>query len=178
MDREPLARGLVEVFTGNGKGKTSAALGVVLRALGQGLKAHIIYFMKGDYPYGERTTLAQLPNASFESYGHEHFVDPQDIKAEEREEARKALEAARRAIHSGDFDVVVLDEINLAASWGLVDIEAVIQLIEDRPQNVELILTGRHADPRLIDRADLVTAMTDVKHPFQRGIEASRGIDY
>ena len=173
-----MGNGLVEIFTGNGRGKTSAALGVVLRALGHGLKAHIIYFMKGDYPYGERNTLALLPNVSFESYGHEHFIDPQDVKEEEREQARQALAAARGAISSGDFDLVVLDEVNLAVAWKLLEVEEVLKLIDERPQNVELILTGRHADERLIQKADLVTEMVEVKHPFRRGIKARKGIDY
>jgi len=171
-------KGLVEIFTGNGKGKTSAALGVVMRALGHGLKAHIVYFMKGDYPYGERNTLAQLPNVSFESFGHEYFIDPQNVKAEEREQARQALAAARRAISSGDFDLVVLDELNLAIAWKLLDINEVIRLIAQKPANVELILTGRQADERLIERADLVTEMVEVKHPLQKGVKARKGFDY
>lgn len=168
----------MEIFTGNGKGKTSAALGVVMRALGHGLKVHIVYFMKGDYPYGERNTLALLPNVSFESFGHEYFIDPQNLKAEEREQARQALEAARRAISSGDFDLVVLDEVNLAVAWKLVDIDEVIGVIDEKPENVELILTGRWANDRLIEKADLVSEMVAVKHPFQKGVKARKGFDY
>jgi len=171
-------KGLVEIFTGNGKGKTSAALGVVLRALGHGLKAHIVYFMNGDYPYGERNTLARLPNVSFESFGHEYFIDPQNVKTEEREQARQALAAARRAVSSGDFDLVVLDEVNLAVAWKLLEVEEVIRLIAEKRENVELILTGRHADERLIEKADLVAEMVEVKHPFQKGVKARKGIDY
>lgn len=173
-----MGKGLVEIFTGNGKGKTSAALGVVLRALGQGLKAHIVYFMKGDYPYGERKTLALLPNVSFESFGHEYFIDPQNVKEEEREQARQALTAAIGAVLSGDFDLVVLDEVNVAVAWKLLEVEEVLKLIDERPQDVELILTGRHADERLIEKADLVTEMVEVKHPFQKGVKARKGIDY
>jgi len=168
----------VEIFTGNGKGKTSAALGVVLRALGHGLKAHIVYFMKGDYPYGERNMLALLPNVSFESFGHEYLIDPRNVKEEEREQARQALAAARAAILSGDFDLVVLDEVNVAVAWKLLEVEEVLKLIDERPQKVELILTGRHADERLIQKADLVTEMVEVKHPFHKGIKARKGIDY
>ena len=178
MNTEPLSKGLVEIFTGGGKGKTSAALGVMLRASGQGLRSHIIYFLKGDYPYGERKTFALLPNVTFESFGHEHFVNPEQIKPEEREQARQGLEAARRALASSDYDLVVLDEINIAVAWKLISVEEVLQLIEDKPQNMELILTGRHADQRLIERADLVTDMVEVKHPFHKGIKARRGIDY
>lgn len=178
MNTEPLTKGLVEIFTGNGKGKTSAALGAVLRALGQGLRVHIVYFMKGDYPYGERNILAQLPNVSFQSFGHRDFVDPQKVKKSEKEQARRALKAARRAMASGDYDLLVLDEINIAVAWKLLEVEEALQLIEEKPEKVELILTGRHADPRLIERADLVTEMVEIKHPFQKGIKARRGIDY
>jgi len=121
---------------------------------------------------------ALLPNVTFESFGHEHFVNPAQIKPEEREQARQGLEAARRALASSDYDLVVLDEINIAVAWKLIGVEEVLQLIENKPQNMELILTGRHADQRLIERADLVTDMVEVKHPFHKGIKARRGIDY
>jgi len=178
MNDEPITKGLVEIYTGNGKGKTSAALGVAIRALGHGLRVHVIYFMKGDYPYGERNVLARLSNVSFQSFGHEHFIDPQNVQEEEREQARQALQAAREAIASGNFDLVVLDEVNIAASWKLVEVEDVIKLIKEKPENVELILTGRHADERLIEIADLVTEMMEIKHPFRKGIQARRGIEY
>jgi cob(I)alamin adenosyltransferase len=178
MTDKPHTKGLVEIFTGSGKGKTSAALGVVLRALGHGLRVHIVFFMKGGYPYGERNTLDQLPNVSFRSFGHEHFVDPHNVKEEEKEQAREALQAARDAIASGGFDLVVLDEVNIAVAWSLLEVEDVLKLIDEKPQNVELILTGRHADQRLIERADLVTEMVEIKHPFEKGIKARRGFDY
>jgi len=178
MTDKPLTKGLVEIFTGSGKGKTSAALGVVVRALGHGLRVHIVFFMKGGYPYGERNIIDQLPNVSFQSFGHEHFVDPHNVKAEEKEQARQALKAASEAIASGEFDLVVLDEVNVASSWKLIEVEDVLRLIEDKPQNVELILTGRYADQRLIERADLVTEMVEIKHPFDKGIKARRGFDY
>ncbi len=178
MNSEPNSRGLVELFTGDGKGKTSAALGVVLRAVGQGLRVHIIYFMKGDFPYGERNALSHLPNVSFQSFGHLHFINPEDVKEDEREQARQALRAARQAIGSGDFDLVVLDEVNLAACWKLIEVDDVLRLIEEKPDSVEVILTGRRADERLVEKADLVTEMVEVKHPFRRGIEARKGFDY
>jgi len=178
MTDKPFTKGLVEIFTGSGKGKTSAALGMVLRALGHGLRVHIIFFMKGNYPYGERNMLPQLTNVSFQSFGHEQFVDPQNVKSEEREQAGEALQAARAAIASGKFDLVVLDEVNVAVAWKLIEVEDLLKLIEDKPQNVELILTGRYADQRLIERADLVTEMVEVKHPYQKGIKARKGIEY
>ncbi len=170
--------GLVEIFTGNGKGKTSAALGIVLRASGHGLRVHIVYFMKGNYPYGEQKVLPQIPNTSFKTFGQEEFVDPTNVKPEEREQARQALKEAQRAVLSGEYDLVVLDEVNVAVAWKLVDIDEVIELIKKKPENVELILTGRYADEKLIELADLVTEMTEVKHPYQKGVTSRSGIDY
>jgi cob(I)alamin adenosyltransferase len=170
--------GLVEIFTGGGKGKTSAALGIALRALGHNLRVHVIFFMKGNFFYGERQTLAQLPNTSFSSFGQDYFIDPNNIKPEEKEQARKGLDKAREVIHSGNYDVVILDEINVAVGWKLLEVNDVLQLIKNKPKNVELILTGRYADPKLIDAADLVTEMVKVKHPYDRGIKARGGIDY
>lgn len=170
--------GLVQVLTGNGRGKTTAALGTVLRAVGQGLRVHIVQFMKGTYPYGEQKALALLPNVTLARFGKLDFVDPHHIKEDEREEARRALTAGREAIHSGAYDVVVLDEINIASAWGLVPVEDVIELIRNKPPGVEIILTGRYADPRIIEAADLVTEMVEVKHPYQKGIKARKGFEY
>ena len=178
MTDRQLATGLVEIFTGNGKGKTSAALGTVLRALGHGLRVHVIFFMKGNYPYGERNMLPKLENVSFQNFGHENFVDPNNVKKEEREQASEALKAARESITSGKFDLVVLDEVNVAVAWKLINIEELLELIREKPQNVELILTGRYADQRLIEKADLVTEMMEVKHPYKNGIKARKGIEY
>ncbi|MDY6893560.1 MAG: cob(I)yrinic acid a,c-diamide adenosyltransferase [Chloroflexota bacterium] len=171
-------KGLVEVFTGEGKGKTSAAFGAVLRALGHGFRVFIVHFMKGDYPNGEQNALAGMPNVTLAKFGGPGFVNPDDIRDVDRKEARKALDAAREAMLSGKYDLVVLDEINIASAWGLVELDEVIKLIEEKPQNVELILTGRHADKELVKMADLVTEMLAIKHPFNEGIEARRGFDY
>ena len=118
-----LKQGLVQIFTGDGKGKTSAALGTVLRALGHGLKVYLVFFMKGNYPYGERSILSRLPNIEVTSFGHRHFVDPANVKPEEREEARQALAAARQAMLSGKYDLVVLDEVNVAVACQLVELD-------------------------------------------------------
>lgn len=171
-------RRLVEVYTGDGKGKTSAALGVALRALGHNQQVHIVYFMKGDYPYGEREALSHLPKATISVFGHDHFVDPADVRPEEREEARRALAHAREVVYSGEYDVVILDEIVIAVGWKLLDIDEVLELMRDKPRSVELILTGRYADPRIIEAADLVTEMVNVKHPHDQGIPPRKGIDY
>ena len=177
-EEQPFSTGLVELFTGDGKGKTTAALGTILRVIGQGYRVYIAYFMKGDYPYGEQVILAQLPNVSFSRFGFVSFVDKNNIKDEEKEEARKALQTAREAMLSGDYDVVVLDEVNIAAAWKLIDIDEVINLIKEKPPGVELILTGRYADARIIEMADLVTEMVKVKHPYDKGILARRGIEF
>jgi len=174
----PLRRGLVQVFTGDGKGKTSAAIGTVIRALGHGLKVYIVFFMKGDYLYGERSILSQLPNVTVESFGSKEFIDPTNIKPEEKEQAKRALAAAREAILNGSYDLVVLDEVNLAVAFNLVGLEEVLGLIEDKPEGVELILTGRQADSKLVKSADLVTEMLKIKHPYDEGVVGREGIEY
>jgi len=174
-----LGRGLVQVFTGDGKGKTSAALGVVLRALGHGLRVYLVFFMKGDYPYGEGKILSQLPNIEVASFGERgSFTDPNNVKPEERKQAKQALAAARQAMLSGKYELVVLDEVNVAVFCRLVSVDEVIRLIEDKPPDVELILTGRNADSKLVKAADLVTEMVKIKHPYNEGVAARRGIDY
>lgn len=182
MTHRPLAsshkKGLVEVFTGDGRGKTSAALGIVLRALGHDFRVCIIHFMKGNYPYGEQETLARLSGVTVRPFGRLSFVDPKNVEQEDKDEAKKALDAGREAMLSGDYDLVVLDEVNVASGWGLVGLDEVLRLVEDRPEGVELILTGRHADRRLMKVADLVTEMVAIKHPFDEGIEARPGLDY
>ena len=119
-----------------------------MRALGHGLRVMIIFFMKGDYPYGERSILNNLPGVSLMSFGQEEFVDPANIQPEQIAQAGKALAAARSAILSGDYDLVILDELNVAAAFKLVSVDDIVQLIKDKPGNVNLILTGRRADPR------------------------------
>jgi len=173
-----LNRGLVQIFTGDGKGKTSAALGAVLRALGNGLRVYFVFFMKGDYPYGERNILSQLPNIKVASFGGRSFVDPANVKPEDKEQARQALAAAREAMLNGNYDMVVLDEVNVAVAWKLVELDEVISLIQDKPPNVEFILTGRKADAKLVQLADLVTEMLKIKHPYDEGVAARRGIEY
>jgi cob(I)alamin adenosyltransferase len=171
-------KGLVQVFTGDGKGKTTAALGTILRAAGHGLNIFIVFFIKGHYAYGEFSTLTKLPNVRLASFGLRRFFTSTDINPEEKKQAEAALAAAREAINSGTYDLVVLDEINMALYFNLIAIDDVISLIKDKPSHVELILTGRRADSRLIEIADLVTEMVKVKHPFDKGIKARQGIEY
>ncbi len=178
LSSEPSSQGLVQIFTGDGKGKTSAALGNIIRALGHGLRVYIIFFLKGNYPYGERNILSKFSNVTVASFGQEEFVDPANIKEEQIAQASQALAAAREAIFSGNYDLVILDEINIAVSFKLISVQEVIRLIKDKPKKVELIFTGRSADPELIRMADLVTEMVKVKHPFDIGVVARKGIEY
>jgi len=174
---EPLPKGLVQVFTGDGKGKTSAAIGAVIRALGHGLKVYIAFFMKGAHPSGEFHILSQIPSVTMASFGS-GFVDPRNIKAEERDEAEKALAAAREAMLSGKYDMVVLDEVNVAVAFGLIAVDEVLKLINEKPERVELILTGRRADTKLVQAADLVTECLKIKHPYDMGVAARGGIEF
>ncbi len=173
-----LSKGLVEVYTGNGKGKTTAAFGLALRAAGHGLKVLIIQLMKGWEGYGEVEACKRIENIDVVRFGTPEFVNPASPKPIDIEEARKALEYAKKAILSGEYDVIVLDEVNVALHFRLVKLSDVLELIEKKPPHVELVLTGRYAPPELIEVADLVTVMEEVKHPFKQGIVSRKGIDY
>ena len=169
---------MVLIYTGNGKGKTSAAMGTALRALGHGNKVHVVYFIKGTGPSSEQTALSGLPNITFSRFGVARYVDPENVTPEDKEEASKSLKAAHEAVMSGNYDLVILDEVNVAAAWKLIEIDSIIELIDNKPAHVDLILTGRYADRRLMDRADLVTEMQEIKHPYASGSPAKSGIDY
>ncbi|MGD1120109.1 MAG: cob(I)yrinic acid a,c-diamide adenosyltransferase [Dehalococcoidales bacterium] len=173
------AKGLVQIFTGGGKGKTTAALGTVMRAAGHGLNICVIFFIKGKSGIGEYRTLAKLPNVKVQSFGLRQFIYKTDgVNPAEKAQAEAALAAAREAVTGGAYDLVVLDEINMAVNFQLIDAEAVLQLIKNKPPHVELILTGRNADSRLIEAADLVTEMVSIKHPYEKGIKARKGIEF
>lgn len=170
--------GLVHVITGNGKGKTTAAFGLGLRAVGHGLRVYAVQFMKGDQRYGEFLSVGYLPNFHLERFGTGGLVDMNNPSEEDKAQAQRGLTAARRAMLSADYDVIILDEINVAASWKLIAVEDVLELVRAKPPAVELVLTGRYADAQLVEAADYVTMLGQVKHPYQRGIVARQGIDY
>ncbi|RLG52833.1 MAG: cob(I)yrinic acid a,c-diamide adenosyltransferase [Thermoproteota archaeon] len=173
-----LDKGLVEVYTGNGKGKTTAAFGLALRAAGHGLKVLIVQFMKGWEGYGEVEACKKIENIEVVRFGTPEFVNPASPKPIDIEEARRALEYAREAVLSGKYDIVVLDEVNVALHFKLIELGDILDLIEKKPSHVELVLTGRYAPPELVKAADLVTVMEEVKHPFRQGVVSRRGIDY
>ncbi len=173
-----LTEGKVQVYTGNGKGKTTAALGLALRAVGRGLKVCMVQFIKGGGEYGEHLAAERLaPLLTIHQTGRDCWIykdrlDPQDIAI-----ARGTLNLARETLTDGQYDLVILDEINGAAWFGLVTVEDILDLIKQKPEQVELVLTGRSADPRVIEAADLVTEMVEVKHYYQAGVPARTGIE-
>ncbi len=174
-----LDSGSVIIFTGDGKGKTTAAIGSAIRAAGHGFRVFIVFFMKKDrFERGEVKALSQIANVTLASFGRDAWVDRNNILPEDREQAGLALAAAREAITSGKYDLVILDEVNVAVNYKLIELDDLANLIEDRPQKVGLILTGRYADTRLVQMADTVTEMLMIKHPFTTGIKGNRGIDY
>lgn len=173
-----LERGLVQVYTGNGKGKTSAAFGLAMRAAGRGLKVCIIQFIKGGFDYGELYVIDKLPNLTLKAFGRGKFITTNPPQEEDFKLAKQAFQFARQVIKNGEHDIVILDEINVALNLKLLDLEEVIELIKNKPHNVELVLTGRNAPDQLIETADLVTEMKEVKHPFSKGFPARKGIEY
>ncbi|MCW2922014.1 MAG: cob(I)yrinic acid a,c-diamide adenosyltransferase [Thermoleophilia bacterium] len=171
--------GYVQVYTGDGKGKTTASLGLVCRAAGYGHRSCIVSFLKGDPNYGElRFIREHMPMVDYHLAGRMNFVDPSDPDPADIEIAVQGMQTAREAIASGDYHLVVLDEVNVAVNLGLVDEDDVLALCDDRPEHVELVFTGRDASPRIVERADLVTEMRMVKHFYEAGIPARRGIEF
>lgn len=172
-----LERGCVQVYTGNGKGKTTAALGLSLRAVGRGLKVCVFQFIKGGGPYGEHLIAEKLaPLFTIIQSGRPGWVNTKDI-SEDRRVAQAALQQVKEIVLSDAYDLVVLDEINGAVGFGLIDVEQVLELMALKPQRLELVLTGRNADQRVIAAADLVTEMREIKHYYAAGVPARTGIE-
>jgi len=177
-ERKRISRGLVQVYTGDGKGKTTAALGLAFRASGHGFKTYVIQFMKGQIVYGELRAAGKPDSLiTIEQMGRPEFVnkrcpDPIDIKM-----ASDALARAKEIIGGGRYDIVVLDEVNVAIDFGLINVSDVLELIKNKPAHVEMVLTGRNASPEIIKAADLVTEMKQVKHYFEQGVGSRTGIE-
>jgi cob(I)alamin adenosyltransferase len=173
--------GLTIVYTGKGKGKTTAALGIVLRAVGYEKKVCMIQFIKGSWHYGEMTSSKKL-EPEFEMItvgkGFVGIIDDKTPKEDHKEIAKEAIKISNEKIQSGKYDIVILDEINYAVNLDLISVEDVLNLIKSKPQKVDLVLTGNYAKDEVIEIADLVTEMREIKHPFQRGIKAKKGIDF
>jgi cob(I)alamin adenosyltransferase len=174
-------KGLVILYTGGGKGKTTAALGLALRATGYKHRTCMIQFIKGSWHYGEMTS-SKLLEPYLElvpaGKGFVGIIDDTSPRKVHERTAREALALARERILSDKYDTVILDEINYAVNLGLVPAEDVVSLIRERPRRLNLVLTGNHATPEVLNLADLVTEMKEIKHPFKSGIRARRGIDF
>ena len=171
-------KGLIIVITGNGKGKTTSAFGQALRAVGQGYKVFILQFMKGR-EYGEFIAAERyLPNFTIRKYGLDSFVMRNNPAAIDIELAQKGLDAARKAIMSGKYDMVILDEINVAMDFKLIKLKDVIEIIKNKPPRLNLILTGRYAPKEIIKLADTVSEVQEIKHHYNAGIKDRAGIEY
>lgn len=175
---EKYRKGLVQVYTGNGKGKTTAAFGQALRAIGQGYRVCIIQFMKGR-KYGEFLAAEKhLPNLTIHLSGLDSFVMRENPAPLDIELALKGLDLARRTIASGDYDMVILDELNVAADFGLIPLGDVTDLIKNKPASLDLILTGRYAPPEIIAVADTVSEIMEVRHHYHTGVKERAGIEF
>ena len=178
MGKPQLERGLVQVYTGDGKGKTTAAFGLALRAAGRGLKVYIIQFIKGGFDYGELHIIEKVPNVTLKAFGRGQFVTQIPPPEEDVKLAKEAFQLAKKVVGSGKYDLVILDEVNVALSLRLISTQQVLSLIKNKPLHVELVLTGRYAPPEIIEAADLVTEMREVKHPFRKGVSPREGIEH
>jgi cob(I)alamin adenosyltransferase len=169
---------MIQVYTGNGKGKTTASLGLALRASGQKKKVMMIQFMKGKVNYGELKSAKLLPGFTIKQFGRPAFVDkknpaPADIKG-----AQEALDFAAKTIGSKKYDLIILDELNVALDFKLIPLDEVLLMLAWVPRDLELVITGRNAHPKVIKLADLVSEVREVKHYYQQGVQARKGIEY
>lgn len=181
-----LEKGLVHVYTGNGKGKTTAAFGLALRALGEGLKVLIVQFLKGKVPLTGEAALTKIITRGgsariirFVNEKHPIFIPEGKFDENElKEQIEKDFSLIREIVMTGQYDLVILDEINNVINGGWLDVEEVKDLIRRRPENVEMVLTGRNAHQDIIEMADYVTEMKSIKHPSEKGVKARRGIEF
>jgi cob(I)alamin adenosyltransferase len=172
-----MSTGLIHVYTGSGKGKTTAALGLGLRATGAGLKVQMIQFMKGRR-YSEIDALDYLPNFTISQHGRDEFVSKKNPEQIDIDMAQEGFSYAKKIIKENNFDLVILDEINVAIDFNLITLSDVLKLVRSKPDELELVLTGRYAHPDIIKSADLVSEILEIKHPYQKGIQSRKGIDF
>ena len=174
-------KGLVIVYTGNGKGKTTAALGMALRAIGYDHKVCMLQFIKGSWHYGEMDSSKKLePNFELIAVGKGFvgILDDNSPREEHEKYAAEAVRICREKIFSEKYDVIILDEVNYAITLGLIDVQEIIKIIKEKPSDLDLVLTGRDVKEEIVELADLVTEMKEIKHPFKSGIKAKKGIDF
>jgi cob(I)alamin adenosyltransferase len=175
-----LKNGLIIVFTGNGKGKTTAAMGQALRAVGQGLKVLILQFIKGAWDYGELESIKRLdPDLKIKPLGKGFIRSKSKLNDNEAiENINQSWSQAESEIYSDKYDMVILDEINYVIDFGLLPVDEMLTLIEKKPKRLHIVLTGRNAHKKVIEKADLVTEMMEIKHPYSKGIKAQKGIEF
>ena len=175
-----LKNGLIIVFTGNGKGKTTAAMGQALRAVGQGMKVLMLQFIKGTWDYGELVSIKKLnPDFVIRPLGKGFIRSKSKLNEKEAiENINQAWEQAEKEILSDTYDMVILDEINYVIDFGLLPVEKILSLLEKRPERLHIVLTGRNAHEKVIETADLVTEMKEIKHQYSKGIKAQKGIEF
>ena len=174
-------KGLVIVYTGNGKGKTTAALGMALRAVGYEHKVCMLQFIKGSWHYGEMDSSKKLePNFELIAVGKGFvgILDDNSPREEHEKYAAEAVRICREKIFSEKYDVIILDEVNYAINLGLIEVQEIIKIIKEKPSELDLVLTGRNVKDEIVELADLVTEMKEIKHPFKSGIKAKKGIDF
>jgi len=178
MSKRPrLSKGIVQVYYGTGKGKTTAALGQGFRAAGHGFKVYMIQFMKGNIKYGELKSVQKFENFTIEQFGSPELIAaPDDF---DMSEGAKALKKAEEIIFSDDYDIVIIDEAGVACDMGIIDVDKLIQILDKKPPLVEVVITGRMMHPKLLEYADLVTEMRMIKHPYvSQGLDARFGIEH
>ena len=176
MDRKEL--GLIHIYTGNGKGKTTAAFGLALRAWGRDKRVCIIQFMKKGDSYGEVRAIARLEGIDISQYGKGRFIVKGNASDEDVASAKEGFEMVRSVLSSGDYDMVVLDEICITIDFDILNVDDVLDALAGRKEGVEVVMTGRNAPSELIEVADYVTEMKLIKHPFEKGINARKGVEY
>ena len=169
-------KGYIQVYTGNGKGKTTAALGLALRAAGAGFRVYIAQFVKG-MKYSELDVLPRLSDyITLKQYGRDCFIEREPTN-EDIQAAQKGLKEVKEIMCSGEYQMIILDEANIAIYFNLFSVDDLLDFMREKPRGVELVITGRKADTRVIEAADLVTEMKEIKHYYQKGIEARSGIE-
>ena len=172
-----MKKGYIHVYTGPSKGKTTSALGLGLRAAGAGLKVHMVQFMKGRR-YSELESIEKIPGFTFSQHGRDEFVNKEKPEQIDIDMAQEGFNFAKKIMKEDKYDMIILDEINVAVDYNLIDLHDVMKLIEDKPEKLELVLTGRYAHPEIVRVADYVSEMLEIKHPYQQGVEARKGVDF
>jgi cob(I)alamin adenosyltransferase len=172
-----LEKGFIHIYTGNGKGKTTAAIGLGIRATGGGLKVYMIQFMKGRR-YSEIDALEKVKNFTVVQFGRDEFVSKENPEQIDIDLARKGFEHAKEIIKNGEHDLIILDEINVAVDFKLISLKNILKLMDEKSEKVELVLTGRYSHPDMVKQADLVSEILEIKHPYQNGIQSRKGIDW